>query len=84
MAYEVHLADSVKERLRKMVKKDSLTQKRLVKLFGQLAENPYGVGKWMHNEYAGVRERHIGHFVIKYVINENARSVTIVDYDHHA
>ncbi len=84
MVYEVHLTDSVRERLRKVVKKDSLTYKRLVKLFNQLAENPYGIGKWMHNEYAGVRERHVGHFVIKYVINENAQTVTIVDYDHHA
>jgi mRNA-degrading endonuclease RelE of RelBE toxin-antitoxin system len=84
MVYEVHLTDSVRERLRKAVKKDSLTYKRLVKLFNQLAENPYGIGKWMHNEYAGVRERHVGHFVIKYVINENAQTVTIVDYDHHA
>ncbi len=84
MIYEVHLTDSVRERLRKVVKKDSLTYKRLVKLFNQLAENPYGIGKWMHNEYAGVRERHVGHFVIKYVINENAQTVTIVDYDHHA
>ena len=38
----------------------------------------------MHNEYAGVRERHIGHFVIKYVVNGNAKEVTVVDYDHHA
>ncbi len=36
MAYEVHLADSVRERLRKMVKKDSLSYKRLIKLFDQL------------------------------------------------
>jgi mRNA-degrading endonuclease RelE of RelBE toxin-antitoxin system len=84
MAYEVHLTDSVRERLRKMVKKDSLTHKRLVKLFNQLSENPYDMGKWMHSEYAGVKEKHIGHFVIKYVINENAKAVTIVDYDHHA
>ena len=83
MVYEVHLADSVREKLRKMVKKDSLTYKRLVKLFDQLSEDPYGVGKWMHSEYAGVRERHIGHFVIKYVVNENTKTVTIVDYDHH-
>jgi mRNA-degrading endonuclease RelE of RelBE toxin-antitoxin system len=55
MAYEVHLADSVREKLRKMVKKDSLAYKRLVNLFNQLAENPYAVGKWMHGEYAGVR-----------------------------
>ncbi len=84
MAYEVDLVDSVKEKLRKMVKKDSATYKKLVKLFNQLSENPYEVGKWMHGEYAGVRERHIGHFVVKYVVNENARRVTIVDYDHHA
>jgi mRNA-degrading endonuclease RelE of RelBE toxin-antitoxin system len=84
MAYEVHLTDSVRERLRKMVKKDSLTHKRLVKLFNQLSENPYDMGKWMHSEYSGVKEKHIGHFVIKYVINENAKAVTIVDYDHHA
>ena len=31
MAYEVHLADSVREKLREMVRKDSLTYKRLVK-----------------------------------------------------
>ncbi len=84
MTYEVHLADSVREKLRKRVKKDSLTYKRLVKLFNQFAEDPYSVGKWMHSEYAGVRERHVGHFVIKYVINENAKTVTIVDYEHHA
>lgn len=84
MTYEVHLADSVKLKLKKMVKKNSLTQKRLISTFNQLAENPYSVGKWMHGEYAGVRERHVGHFVLKYVINENAKTVTIVDYDHHA
>ena len=84
MAYEVHLADSVRDKLRKMVKKDSLAYNRLLKLFNQLAENPYTVGKWMHSEYAGVRERHIGYFVVKYVINDNAKTVTIVDYDHHA
>ena len=83
MAYEVHLADSVRNKLRKIVKKDSVTQKRLVKAFDQLSENPYGIGKWMHSDYKGVRERHVGHFVLKYVINENARTVTIVDYDHH-
>ncbi len=53
MAYEVHLADSVREKLRKIVKKDSMTQKRLAKTFEQISENPYGVGKWMHSEYAG-------------------------------
>ena len=84
MAYEVHLADSVREKLRKMVKKDSLAYKRLVKFFDQLAENPYAVGKWMHSEYAGVRERHIGHFVVKYVIDDKNSTVTVVDYDHHA
>ena len=84
MAYEVHLADSVRETLRKMVRKDSANYVRLVKLFDQLSADPYSVGKWMHGEYAGVRERHIGHFVVKYVINENAKEVTIVDYDHHA
>ena len=45
MGYEVHLADGVREKLRKMVKKDSQTYKRLVKLFDQLSENPYGIGK---------------------------------------
>ena len=84
MAYEVHLADSVREKLRRIVKKDSLTHKRLIKLFDQLSENPYGIGKWMHGEYAGVRERHVGHFVVKYVITENTKTVTVVDYDHHA
>ena len=32
VTYEVHLADNVREKLRKIVKKDSLTQKRLIKL----------------------------------------------------
>lgn len=66
-----------------MVKKDSTTYKRLLKVFDQLAENPQGIGKWMHGEYAMVRERHIGHFVPKYTINDNAKVVTIVDYSHH-
>jgi mRNA-degrading endonuclease RelE of RelBE toxin-antitoxin system len=65
MTYEVDLADSVRDKLKKTVKKDSLTQKRLVKAFNQLSENPYGIGKWMHSNYAGVRERHLGHFVLK-------------------
>ncbi len=41
----MHLADSVRDKLKKMVKKDSLSYKRLVKLFDQLMENPYAVGK---------------------------------------
>jgi mRNA-degrading endonuclease RelE of RelBE toxin-antitoxin system len=84
MAYEVHLVDSVKKKLRKMVKKDSLTYRRLIETFNQLSEDPHGVGKWMHSEYAGVRERHMGHFVVKYVIDESTKIVTIVEYDHHA
>lgn len=83
MTYEVHLADSVRVKLRKMVKKDSLTYQRLVKTLNQIAEDPYGIGKWMRSDYAGVRERHLGHFVLKYVVNENSKTVTIVDYDHH-
>ena len=66
-----------------MVKKNSLAYKRLVKLFGQLAENPYGIGKWMHSEYTGVREMHIGHFMVKYVIDDKNGTVTVVDYGHH-
>ena len=37
----------------------------------------------MHGKYAGVRERHAWHFVVKYVINDKNGSVTVVDYDHH-
>ena len=84
MAYELDLTDSVKGALRKLVKKDSETYRRLLKVFDQLTENPYGVGKWMHSEYAFVREKHIGHFVLKYVIDENAKRITVVDYSHHA
>ncbi len=83
MSYEVDLADNVKFKLKKLVKKDSVTYRRLIDTFNKLAENPYGIGKWMHGEYAGVRERHVGHFVLKYVINDNIKTVTIVDYDHH-
>ncbi len=83
MPYQVHLADTVRGRLRKMVKKDSVAYKRLLKTFEQLADNPYTIGKWMHGEYAMVRERHVGHFVLKYTINESTKEVTIVDYSHH-
>ncbi len=83
MPYTLELADSVRDRLRKMVKKDSATYKRLEKVFVQIAENPLDVGKWMHGEYAMVREKHVGHFVLKYTINEKTKVVTIVDYDHH-
>ena len=84
MAYELALTDSVKDSLRKLVKKDSETYRRLMKIFNQLTENPYGVGKWMHSEYAFVREKRVGHFVLKYVIDETKKQVTIVDYSHHA
>jgi mRNA-degrading endonuclease RelE of RelBE toxin-antitoxin system len=83
MPYVIQLSDSVRDRLRKMIKKDSVNYKRLEKVFLQLAENPYGVGKWMRGEYAMVRERHVGHFVLKYVINEKTKVVSIVDYSHH-
>jgi len=83
MPYELAIADSVRERLRKMVKRDSTAYRRLLKIFDELKENPNALGKWMHNEYAMVRERHVGHFVLKYTINEKERVVTIVDYGHH-
>lgn len=84
MPYQLEVADTVRDRLRKMVKKDSVAYNRLMKIFKQLEENPEGVGKWMHGEYAMVREKHVGHFVLKYTINEKEKVVSIVDYEHHA
>jgi addiction module RelE/StbE family toxin len=84
MAYKLEIADSISEKLRKFVKKDSTTYNRLLKAFHRIQENPHGVGKWMHGEYAFVREIHISHFVLKYTINDKDKVVTIVDYDHHA
>ena len=57
MPYELAIADSVRDRLRKMIKKDSVGYKRILKVFDQLADNPEGVGKWMKEALASTRDR---------------------------
>lgn len=51
----------------------------------QILENPYGVGKWMHGEYSGVREVHLmgKRFVLMYTVDEDKKQVNLVKFGHH-
>ena len=85
MPYNFFQPDSVTDSIKDLVKKDPALLKQLKKKIAQILENPYGIGKWMHGDYGGVREVHIlgKRFVLLYTIDENKKQVNLVKFEHH-
>lgn len=85
MAYSLFQVDSVTDSIKVLTKKDPQLLRQLEKKLAQILENPYGIGKWMHGDYAGVREVHVygKRFVIMYTIEESKKQVNFVRFEHH-
>lgn len=85
MPYSLFQVDSVTDSIKTLVKKDPALLRQLGKKIEEIRQNPYGVGKWMHGKYGGVREVHIygKRFVLMYTIDEKIKQVNLVRFEHH-
>jgi len=85
MPYTLFQADSVSDSIKELAKRNPEILNQLEKKITQILQNPYGVGKWMHGKYAGVREVHIfsKRFVLMYTIDEKIKQVSLVNFVHH-
>jgi addiction module RelE/StbE family toxin len=85
MPYSFFQPDTVTYSIKELQKKNPELLKQLKKKIAQIIENPYGIGKWMHGSYGGIREVHIlgKRFVLMYTIDEAKHQVNLVKFEHH-
>jgi len=80
--YELIIKPTADKAFKKLVKKDKEQLKRINAKIKQILENPYHF-KPLRKPQDGYRRAHIGSFVIIFEINEDHRTVSIYDYEHH-
>lgn len=85
MQYALWQADSVIASIKELTKRNPALLGQLEKKISQILQNPYGIGKWMHGKYGGVREVHIygKRFVLMYTIDDRIKQVNFVNFEHH-
>ncbi|OYT41569.1 hypothetical protein B6U80_01080 [Candidatus Pacearchaeota archaeon ex4484_26] len=80
--YSLYIKPNIDKKLSKLYKKDKKRYEQIMKKIEEILKNPYHF-KPLRAPMQNLREVHIGHFVLIYSINENKRTVTLEDYDHH-
>jgi mRNA-degrading endonuclease RelE of RelBE toxin-antitoxin system len=85
MSYQLRPVQRVEDELARLLKRDKVVYKQILKKLEKIAENPYTSGKWMHGGYAGIREIHLlhGRFVLMFKIDEKAQVVSLVNLEPH-
>ncbi|NYZ79778.1 type II toxin-antitoxin system RelE/ParE family toxin [Candidatus Micrarchaeota archaeon] len=82
MTYLLDIGKAPDKKFRKLAKKDKAQHLLVLDKIQQILEDPYRF-KPLRNPMAGQRGAHIGSFVLTYEIDENNRTVKVLDYDHH-
>jgi YafQ family addiction module toxin component len=80
--YNLEIKPSADKIFKKLAKKDKEQLRRIGKKIKQILKDPYHF-KPLKFPLDGLRRAHVGSFVIAYEIDEESKTVTIFDYDHH-
>ncbi len=80
--YELSTTEAFERTIAKLQKKDKIKYEQVKKKILQICENPYQ-GKPLRNVMKGKWRVHIGEHVITYAIDESAKTIKVIDYDHH-
>jgi YafQ family addiction module toxin component len=80
--YNLDIKPSADKIFKKLAKKDKEQLRRIGKKIKQILKDPYHF-KPLKFPLDGLRRAHVGSFVIVYEIDEESKTVTIFDYDHH-
>ncbi|MBI9010511.1 MAG: type II toxin-antitoxin system mRNA interferase toxin, RelE/StbE family [Tenericutes bacterium] len=83
MEYDVAISEIVDKKFAKLAKKNPKQMSIIAKKVQQIIQDPYHF-KPLRGDLHGARRVHIdSSFVLIYDIDENNRSIRILDYDHH-
>jgi mRNA interferase RelE/StbE/toxin YoeB len=81
--YAVELSDNFGKIAKKLMKRNRGMLNAVYRKVAEIAENPYHY-KPLRAPMQGLRGVHImGCFVLTYSIDENAKTIKLVDFDHH-
>jgi YafQ family addiction module toxin component len=80
--YAIINSPKIDEIFKKLAKKDPNKLKSIAKKLEEVIQNPRRF-KPLSNKMRGFRRIHFGSFVLTYSIDEQKRTVTLEDYDHH-
>ena len=83
MTYNIEIHPVCKEEINKLCKKNPVLQKAIKNKIEEILENPQHY-KPLRYDYAGERRVHImKSFVLKFEIDEAAKTVEFIAFDHH-
>ena len=83
MVYFLEIANEVDKKFQKLKKRDKKQLLIVNNKIQQILQNPYHF-KPLRGDLYGARRVHIDKsFVLVYEINEKAKVIRILDYDHH-
>ncbi len=81
MTYSIEIKPHLERTLKKLRKKDPVMYSRILKKIGEIIEEPHQY-KPLSNVMAGVRRVHFDPYVLLFSINETAKKVEFLDFDH--
>ncbi len=82
MAYSISPTNEFEESLASIKKSDRALYNRLGKKIDELRIEPH-FRKPLSNALKGSFRVHIGHFVLRYRIDEGAKTIILVSFTHH-
>ena len=82
MTYVIQLENKLEQNLHKLKKKDRKTYDRVITRITELSQNPYS-GKPLRSVLKGKWRVHIGPFILLYQIDEEHKTLTFLEFEHH-
>ena len=82
MTYVIQLESKLEQNLHKLKNKDRKTYDRVLSKIIELSQNPYS-GKPLRSVLKGKWRVHIGPFILLYRIDEEYKTVTFLEFEHH-
>ncbi len=82
MTYAIQLERNLEQNLHKLNRRDKKTYDRVINKIVELSQNPY-LGKPLRSVLKGKWRVHIGPFVLIYQIDEEHKTLTFLEFEHH-
>lgn len=80
--YELEVRRHVDRIFRRLSKRDTRQMEAINRKIGEILQDPHAF-KPMHFPLAGMRRVHFGSYVLLFSIDEQRKTVTLEDYEHH-
>jgi len=82
VTYVIQLESKLERNLHKLKNKDRKTYDRVISKIIELSQNPYS-GKPLRSVLKGKWRVHIGPFILLYQIDEDHKTLTFLEFEHH-